>query len=85
MRKRPGKKGLGTVLHLVDNQLIVRAGRLSVERMINAMVMTADKRKIGKIYDIFGPVDHPYVSVRPLGNLKEEELKKLVHTKLYVL
>jgi RNA-binding protein len=85
MKKRPGRKGLGTVLHLVDKKLIVRGGRLPVERMINAMVMTEDKRKIGKIYDIFGPVDHPYVSVKPLGDLKEEELKKLAHKKLYVL
>ena len=85
MKKRPVRKGLGTVLHLVDKKLIVRGGRLPVERMLNAMVMTEDKRKIGKINDIFGPVDHPYVSVRPLRDLNEEELKKLVHTKLYVL
>ena len=85
MKKRSGRKGLGTVLHIMDKLLIVRGGRLPVEGMINALVMTEDKKKIGKVYDIFGPVDQPYVSIKTLGDLKEEELKKLVHKKLYVL
>ena len=85
MKKRLGRKGLGTVLHIMDKLLIVRGGRLPVEGMINALVMTEDKKKIGKVYDIFGPVDQPYVSIKILGDLKEEELKKLVHKKLYVL
>ena len=85
MKKRSKRKGLGTVLHIMGKLLIVRGGRLRVEGMINALVVTEDKKKIGKVYDIFGPVEHPYVSIKTLGALKEEELKKLVHKKLYVL
>ena len=85
MKKQPKRKGLGTVLHIMGKLLIVRGGRLRVEGMINALVMTEDNKKIGRVYDIFGPIERPYVSIKTLGDLKEEELKKLVHKKLYVL
>lgn len=85
MKKRPGRRVLGTVLHLVDHLLIVRAGRISGERLTNAVVTTEDNRRIGTVYDVFGPVHHPYVSIRPLAGLSEVELEKLIQKKLYVL
>jgi len=86
MKKRAGEKKLGTVLHLVDKKLIVRGdGRLKGEGMINSIVMSENKRKIGRVYEIFGPVNRPYVSIRALEGVKEEELKKLVQNELYVL
>jgi len=85
MKKRAREKKLGTVLHLMDKKLIVRGGRLKVEGMINSIVMSENKRKIGRVYDIFGPVNRPYVSIKTLEGVKEEELKKLVHKELYVL
>jgi RNA-binding protein len=85
MKKRAGERKLGTVLHLVDKKLIVRGGRLRVEGVINSIVMSENKRKIGRVYDIFGPVNRPYVSIKIHEGIKEEELKKLVHNELYVL
>ena len=85
MKKKAKESGLGTVLHIMDKKLIVRGGKLNIKRVINSMVVTEDKRKIGKVYDVFGPVNAPYVGVKVSGALKEEDLKKLVHKKLYVL
>ncbi len=85
MKKRMRERKLGTLLHLMDKKLIVRGGRLKVEGMINSIVMSENKRKIGRVYDIFGPVNRPYVSIKRLEGITEEELKKLVHKELYVL
>ena len=85
MKKRARGRKLGTVLHLMDKKLIVRGARLKVEGMINSIVMSENKRKIGRVYDIFGPVNRPYVSIKTLEGVEEEELKKLVHKELYVL
>lgn len=85
MKKRARERKLGTVLYLMDKKLIVRGDRVKVEGMINSIVMSGNKRKIGRVYDIFGPVNRPYVSIKILEGIKEEELKKLVHNELYVL
>jgi rRNA processing protein Gar1 len=67
-------KRLGTVLHVMNDQVIVRAGELNLKRVLNATVVTADKRQIGKVYDVFGPVGHPYVSIKVFASVKREEL-----------
>jgi RNA-binding protein len=77
--KGKGLRGLGTVLHIVDHKLIVKGGGIKVERLINSIVMTEEKRKIGKVYDVFGPVDRPYLSIKVFEGVKEEELKRLAH------
>jgi RNA-binding protein len=85
MKKKVKERGLGTVLHIMDKKVIVRGSRLKVKQVLNSIAVTEDKQKIGKVYDIFGPVNHPYVAIKVFGGLKEAELKKLAHKKLYVL
>jgi RNA-binding protein len=85
MKKKVKERGLGTVLHVMDKMLIVRGGKQKVKKVLNSTVVTGDKQKIGKVYDIFGPVNRPYVSVKVFGGLKETELEELAHKKLYVL
>jgi rRNA processing protein Gar1 len=67
-------KRLGTVLHVMNDQVIVRAEKLNLKRALNATVVTAEKRQIGKVYDVFGPVGHPYVSIKVFASVKREEL-----------
>ena len=67
-------KRLGTVLHVMNDQVIVRAGKLNLKRVLNATVVTAEKRQIGKVNDVFGPVGHPYVSIKVFAPVKREEL-----------
>ncbi|HID20189.1 MAG TPA: RNA-binding protein [Methanophagales archaeon] len=85
MKKRGKVKELGTVLHMVDNKLIVKSGGLKVEKAINSVVMTEDKRKIGRVYDIFGSVNRPYVSIKAFGSIKKEELQKLLNKRMFLL
>jgi RNA-binding protein len=84
--KRNGLKELGTVLHILDNKLIVRGERmkLKIKKITNSVVMTREKRKVGKVYDVFGPVNAPYVGVKAFKDVKEEELRKLLNKKIYV-
>ena len=73
------------MLHVVDNKLIVKGGGIKVERIINSTVMTAEKRKIGKVYDVFGPVNHPYIGIKAFEGVNEEELKRLANKKIFAL
>ena len=85
MKQKVKERGLGTVLHIMDKKLIVKGGKLKVKRVINSIAVTEDKRKIGKVYDVFGPVNRPYVGIKIFRGIKEAELKKLAHKKIYVL
>ncbi len=74
-------KRLGTVLHIVDNLLIVRADKKIEEGILNTSlaVLTKGMKKIGKINELFGPVGNPYVSIKiikgiELPNLKNERV-----------
>jgi rRNA processing protein Gar1 len=78
-------RSLGTVLHLVDHKMIVRAGKLNVRQVINSPVVTERKKRVGTVYDIFGPVARPYVAVKIAAPLSDEEVQRLVQKKVYVL
>jgi RNA-binding protein len=60
---------LGTALHAVQKRLIVRGEPVEGnEKNIpkpNSVVVDQKRMKIGRIFDVFGPVKHPYIIVRP--------------------
>ncbi len=77
---------IGKVLHVTPfKHAITRIrpikGRLPVE--VNMYVIDGEFRPIGKIDNIFGPVEHPYVSVKV--DPKIHNLNKLVGRDLYAL
>lgn len=62
-------KRLGTALHVVQNKLIVQSEQIvgsetNIPRT-NSWVVDQKRNKVGKVFDIFGPIDHPYIIVRP--------------------
>ena len=83
--KGQGLRRLGTALHIVDHKLIARGEGIKIERMLNSIVLTKEKRKIGKVYDVFGPVNRPYLSIKVFEGVKEEELEELANKKIFVL
>ncbi len=83
--KEQGLRELGTVLHILDDELIVKGRRIKVERIINSVVVTAEKRRIGKVYDVFGPVNQPYIGIKAFEGLKEEEIKRLANKNIFAL
>jgi len=76
---------LGTVLHIADHKLIARGEGIKIERMLNYIVLTKEKRKIGKVYDAFGPVNRPYIGIKAFEGVNEKELKELANKKIFVL
>jgi RNA-binding protein len=59
---------VGTILHKSSSSgnLILRA---ETEARIGDVVRNSDGRKIGVIFDLFGPVSKPLVAVKPsIGN-----------------
>ena len=77
---------LGTIQHRFGNLLIVRAGdRLPA---IGSAVVTNTMKRIGTVREIFGPVVHPYISVKLYKHKKnhiDSELNELENKKLYTL
>jgi RNA-binding protein len=62
-------KRLGTALHVVQNKLIVQSEQIvgsetNIPRT-NSWVVDQKRTKVGKVFDIFGPINHPYIIVRP--------------------
>ena len=62
-------KRLGTALHVVQNKLIVQSEQIAGSETniprTNSWVVDQKRTKVGKVFDIFGPIDHPYIIVRP--------------------
>jgi RNA-binding protein len=65
-------KRLGTALHAVQNKLIVQTEQIAGRRESNIEIprvgswaVDQKRTRVGRILDIFGPVSHPYIIVRP--------------------
>ncbi|MFX1295703.1 MAG: H/ACA ribonucleoprotein complex subunit GAR1 [Promethearchaeota archaeon] len=74
---------LNKVLHLSNQKhLILRVKSNQMKNLkINQTVVTKDLNKIGRIFDIFGPVNNPFISIQPSSQINEPE--KLVGKILY--
>ncbi|MDD1757258.1 MAG: Gar1/Naf1 family protein [Methanotrichaceae archaeon] len=59
---------LGTALHIVQQRIIVRAEPVEESESqllkVNSLVVDQKRMRIGKVFDVFGPVRHPYVIVK---------------------
>lgn len=76
----------GSVIHISkDKSLIARCNSvLSLEnatKLLNKPLFSDKQRKIGEIREIFGPVNVPYVSIKPKHGLKVE---KMVNSRIYI-
>lgn len=57
---------LGKVLHLSSNKNLILRTKNKVKA--KTPVLNEELSQVGIIFDIFGPVDNPYVSVKPTVN-----------------
>jgi len=67
-------KRLGTTHHFVQKKLIVRGEPSTGERKeeipkINSVVVDQKKVGIGRVFDVFGPANRPYIVVKPYRNV----------------
>lgn len=79
-------KRLGSVLHTIDNLLIIRADKTLDTGLLspNSMVFTKKMQNIGKIKEIFGPVSSPYISIRISKNVSGQELTGMKNERMYL-
>ncbi|MDR1820283.1 MAG: Gar1/Naf1 family protein [Methanobrevibacter sp.] len=71
-------KFIGNILHLANSGKLI--GRSSQSPPIGAVVYNQEKKRIGKIYNIFGPTKSPYISII----LNSKNFKYDVNADLYV-
>ncbi len=59
-------KKLGELLHKTNTGLlIVRSSHRDPRRLVGAIVYDRDMRRIGRIVDVIGPTESPYIVVKP--------------------
>jgi RNA-binding protein len=59
---------LGTAIHVVSKRLIVRGDAVVGESRlprVNSPVVDQKRVRIGRVYDIFGPISQPYLVIKP--------------------
>ncbi len=79
-------KRLGTVLHTIDNLLIVRADKTLDTGNLNpySMVVTKGMKKLGRIQELFGPEKNPYISIKIFKEIKDSEILNLKNERVYL-
>ncbi len=75
-------KSLGNISHLANSgKLIVKSDKTPPA---HAFVYTNDKQKIGKVYNVFGPVKNPYISVNLFKSVNRRDLESRTGEELFV-
>ena len=69
---------LGKVLHLSKNKNLVLRAKDKVKT--NTPVLDEELRKVGVVFEVFGPVDNPYVSVKPTTNNPGQYVGRFLYT-----
>jgi RNA-binding protein len=79
-------KRLGAILHIMDNLLIVRADSTLEQSFLreNLLVVTKRMKRLGKIKEIFGPVNAPFISIKMLKDINASEIKGLKNERVYL-
>ena len=75
-------KVLGNISHLANSgKLIAKSDKTPPA---GAFVFTNDKQKIGKVYNIFGPVKNPYIAINLYRSVNKRDLESRQGEKLFV-
>jgi len=74
-------KLLGNISHLANSGKLIATSTKTPPS--GAFVYTADKKKIGKVFTIFGPVKNPYVSINLYKSVNKRDLESRAGEKLF--
>ena len=75
-------KLLGNISHLANSGKLI--AKSTQTPPAGAFVFTNDKQKIGKVYNIFGPVKNPYISINLYRSVNKRDLESRQGEKLFV-
>ncbi|MCD5409848.1 MAG: Gar1/Naf1 family protein [Methanocellales archaeon] len=65
--------------------MIVRDESSDKMPKMNSVVVTKKMKRIGKIYGVFGPVRHPYISIRLYDGISVSDARALKGQQVYSL
>ncbi len=74
-------KKLGRILHGNEQFLVARADWVP---KIGIKVQDTSRKPIGRITDVFGPVNSPYLTIQPTRGLKADNIVKLHGSEIYI-
>ena len=69
---------LGRVLHLSNNKHLILRTKIKVKA--KTVVLNEGLNQVGLIFDIFGPVGNPYVSIKPTVDNPERYVGRFLYT-----
>ncbi len=75
-------KKLGIISHISNKGNII--ARSNKTPHFGTTVFTQDNKKIGTVYDIFGPTKKPYITVKPIYAKNLKNLENRVGQSIYV-
>jgi RNA-binding protein len=70
----------------MDKLLILRADSTLEQSVLreNLLVVTRKMKRIGKIKEIFGPVNAPYISIKMFKDINASEIKGMKNERVYL-
>jgi RNA-binding protein len=71
-------KRLGKILHLSNSRKLILKTKVKVE--IGTKVLVAKNKPVGKVFDIFGPIKNPYISIDPSVNDPDRYVGRVLYT-----
>jgi len=75
-------KFLGNISHLSSSGRLI--ARSSQSPPSGVPVFTKDKKKIGKVVDVFGPTKEPYISVGVFKSIEIEDFENSIGEELFM-
>ena len=75
-------KILGTVSHISNKGNII--ARSNSTPALGLTVFTDDKKRIGKVHDVFGPTKEPYITIKPFRSRNSRDSKKQIDNNMHL-
>jgi RNA-binding protein len=71
-------KRLGKVLHLSKSKKLILKTKVKVKT--GTKVLVAKCKPVGQVFDIFGPIENPYVSIAPSVKDPDQYVGRVLYT-----
>ncbi|MDI6819509.1 MAG: Gar1/Naf1 family protein [Candidatus Hodarchaeaceae archaeon] len=71
---------LGKVMHVTKRGLVLRVEGVPE---LGRAVYDGERRRVGSVLDVFGPIGSPYAMVRPAQGMSHEDLTALMDRELF--
>lgn len=71
-------KRLGKVLHLSNSKKLILKTKVKVK--VGTKVLAVKHELVGQVFDIFGPITYPYVSIDPFIKNPNQYIGRILYT-----